>query len=88
MVATLNNLAAISFKRGDYTKALEEFLKILDIDIHTLPLHHLSLANTYHNIAYVQMELKNYPQVLENETVAFNIAMKSNHPDMNIYIKK
>jgi tetratricopeptide (TPR) repeat protein len=82
MAATLNNLAGISFKRGNYEEALEQYLKVLDVDIHTLSADDPELANTYHNVAIVQIELKNYLQALENATKAFYIAKKSNHPHM------
>ncbi|CAF2069446.1 unnamed protein product [Rotaria magnacalcarata] len=85
--STFNNLAEISFKRGDYEDALRQFLEVLHIDLRTLPPYHTSLANTYHNIGFIQMEQKHYVQALENITKALDIAKKSNHPDMHEYQK-
>ncbi|CAF1672455.1 unnamed protein product [Rotaria magnacalcarata] len=84
---TFANIAEISFKLGDYEDTLRQFLEILDSDLRTLPSYHILLANTYHNIGFIQMEQKHYVQALENITKALDIAKKSNHPDMHEYQK-
>ncbi|CAF1063690.1 unnamed protein product [Didymodactylos carnosus] len=83
--ATYNNIAGVHYSKGDYVQALKYLEITLQIELSSLSTTHPSVAVTYWNIGLVHGDQQNWTEALRNFTAAYQIAKKSNHPDMQKY---
>ncbi|CAM4970633.1 unnamed protein product [Rotaria socialis] len=72
-----SNLGLAYLRCCDYTLAMENFEKALQIQFVSLPADHLNIATTYNNIATIYFESEeNYERALENYEKALEIQLR------------
>lgn len=74
--------------KGDYRKALEFYAKAFSIREKSLPLNHMHLAISKHDIGQAYENMGKYLkaiQTFEGATEIIQISLPSNHPHLALY---
>lgn len=84
-VTDYNRIGCGHYHRGEYSKAIEYFQKVLQIQQKALSENHPDIAKTYNNIGCAYRDNRKYEQALEFHQKALKIRLKSlgeGHPDV------